>query len=105
MTALYTTVATFSRDAPARCGPFADERRVGVGDVGGRETLIRPPGQWGFQPYLPQILSYSPRSGVLLLSCASSSTRAINICRPSKTVFCQIFDGQQCSVHGIALKP
>ena len=38
-------IATFRRDAPARCGAFADERRIAVGDDGGRvyrEALISP---------------------------------------------------------------
>ena len=29
-------IATFRCDAPARCGAFADERRVVAGDEGGR---------------------------------------------------------------------
>jgi len=44
MTALHNgaPIATFHRDAPARCGAFADERRVVGGDDGGRESLSQP---------------------------------------------------------------
>jgi len=35
-------IATFHCRAPARCAAFADERRVGADDGGGRETLIQP---------------------------------------------------------------
>jgi hypothetical protein len=36
-------ISTFRRYAPARCGAFADERRIVVGDEGGRgpEVLSR----------------------------------------------------------------
>jgi hypothetical protein len=43
-------IATFRCEAPARCGAFADERRIVAGDGGaecGREVLIRPVGQCG----------------------------------------------------------
>jgi hypothetical protein len=33
-------IATFHRAAPARCGTFADERRVGGDDVGGRVRML-----------------------------------------------------------------
>ena len=35
-------IATFRRNAPVRCGAFADERRIAAGDVGGR--AYRPTG-------------------------------------------------------------
>ena len=35
-------IATFYHAAPARCGAFADERRIVAGDGGGRETNAHP---------------------------------------------------------------
>jgi hypothetical protein len=36
-------IATFRCAAPARCGAFADERRIVADDEGGRETLAQSP--------------------------------------------------------------
>jgi hypothetical protein len=40
-------IATFRCDTPARCGAFADERRIVVGDEGGRADAKRSSSPWG----------------------------------------------------------
>jgi hypothetical protein len=54
-------IATFHRDAPARCGAFGDERRVVVGEKGGRVyTWVDDSSASGAAQRRPDVFGASP---------------------------------------------